>query len=180
VARLLEDRLPRDQLVLCNPRWLDRDAGDRPAQSQAAFFMEAKRVYMELRPHVRRLYLAVTDVAPYAVTFPRLGFRPLSDPQVTVEDIVYHSFVLDLGPASVDGWLSWLIETELGIDDDEPVLDPEQLDVRLRGRRVRLSRLEFGVLQTLVTHQGRPVSRATLIEQVWAPPTAAAATSSTR
>jgi len=167
LAHLREDRVGRDQLVLFNPRWLDRDAGDRPADSQAAFFMEAKRVYMELRPHVRRLYLALTDIAPYAVVLPRLGFRPLPDPQVVVDGITYHSFVLDLGPGSVDGWLSWLIGRELGVDDDEPQLDPTELQVRLRGRRIKLSRLEFGILQALVAREGRTVSRAELIEEVW-------------
>ena len=167
LTHLREHRLPKDQLILFNPRWLDRHAGERPCDSQAAFFMEAKRVYMELRPHVRRLYLAVTEVSPYGVILPRLGFAPLPDPQVVVQDVTYHSFVLDLGPGSVDSWLSWLIGTELGTDDDEPILDPETLEVRLRGQRIRLSRLEFGVMHALLVNAERAVSRVTLIEQVW-------------
>lgn len=164
---LRADRIPRDQLVLFNPRWLDRDAGEAPADSQAAFFREAKRVYMELRPRLRRLYLALTDVAPYAVVLPRLGFRPLPDPQVVVDGVAYHSFVLDFGPGSVDAWLSWLIGNELGVDDDQPLLDASQLQVRLNGRLIQLSQLEFGLLSILTARQGRAVSRAELIEQVW-------------
>jgi hypothetical protein len=167
VAHLREDRLANNQLVLFNPRWLDREVGDRPSDSQAAFFIEAKRTYLELRPHVRRLYVAVTDISPYAVTLPRLGFRSLPEPQVVVEDVTYHSFVLDLGPGSMDGWLSWLIGSELGVDDDEPILDFEQLQLRLRGKQVQLSPLEFGVAHVLIAREGRAVSRADLIEQVW-------------
>jgi hypothetical protein len=167
LTHLRQDRVAKDQLVLFNPRWLDRDAGDRPADTQAAFFMEAKRVYMELRPHVRRLYLALTDISPYAVILPRLGFRSLPDPQVVVDGITYHSFVLDLGPGSVDGWLSWLIGSELGVDDDEPQLDPTELGVRLGGRQIKLSPLEFGILQALIAREGRAASRAELIEEVW-------------
>lgn len=167
LAHLREDPVPRDQLVLFNPRWLDADTGEAPSDSQAAFFMETKRVYMELRPRLRRLYLALIDVSPYAVVAPRLGFRPVPDPQVEVGGIIYHSFVLDFGPGSVDAWLSWLIGSELGGEGDQLTLDPTQLQAVVDGTPIQMSRLEFGVLSTLVGRQGRAVSRADLIEQVW-------------
>lgn len=167
LEHLRSDRVPADQLVLFNPRWLDRDAGERPCDSQAAFFTETKRVYMELRPHLRRLYLALTDVTPYAVVAPKLGFVSLPDPQVVVDGVTYHSFVLDFGPGSVDAWLSWLIGSELGDTDGPFALDPRTLEVRIDGHEIHLSRLEFGVLSVLVGRDGRAVSRAELIGHVW-------------
>jgi hypothetical protein len=50
---------------------------------------------------------------------------------------------------------------------DQPVLDASQLQVRLNGRQIRLSQLEFGVLSALAGHAGRALSRADLIQQVW-------------
>jgi class 3 adenylate cyclase len=73
---------------------------------------------MELRPELRRLYTAVTDLATYAPIVTPLGFVPVEEANVTLGGVVYHTAMLDFGPASVDGWLSRLIGTELGVDAD--------------------------------------------------------------
>lgn len=167
LQHLREDPIPRDQLALFNPRWLDLEVGERPAESQAAFFTEMKRTYLELRPRLRRLYLTLRDLTPYAVVAPRLGFRPLPGPEVEVDGVTYHSMVLDFGPGSVDAWLSWLIGSELGTDDAPVTLDPSQHQVRLDGQVVQLSPLEFGVLSALLGREGRALGRAELLECVW-------------
>ena len=48
------------QRVLFVRLLLTRDAGEAPGPAQAALWVDAKRVYMELRPDLRRVYLAVS------------------------------------------------------------------------------------------------------------------------
>ena len=47
------------------------------------------------------------------------------------------------------------------------VLNREQRRVERNGRRIELTAREFDVLEYLVRNAGRPVSRATLMEEVW-------------
>jgi DNA-binding response OmpR family regulator len=47
------------------------------------------------------------------------------------------------------------------------VLNREQRRVERSGRRIELTAREFDVLEYLVRNAGRPVSRATLMEEVW-------------
>lgn len=78
----------------------------------------------------------------------------------------YASVALDFGPGSVDGWLARLVAGELGLDDDRP-LDANAREVRVGGRRVALTPLEFGVLSRLDAVEGRTVARAELLQEVW-------------
>ena len=70
------------------------------------------------------------------------------------------------GPQSVDGWLAGLVAGELGIAT-ESLLDVDARELVLDGVRVPLSRLEFGVFQSLTRQPGVVVSRATLLAEVW-------------
>ncbi len=77
---------------------------------------------------------------------------------------------LDMGPGSVEAWLSAVVADELGITESEG--GPEDFDAEcgelvLRGERIGLTPLERGVMAALVGRAGKPVSRADLIEQVW-------------
>lgn len=47
------------------------------------------------------------------------------------------------------------------------VIDFQQLEVRVGDKRLPLTVMEAGLLRYLVQHQGRPVSRKTILEQVW-------------
>ncbi len=46
-------------------------------------------------------------------------------------------------------------------------LDPDRHEVTVRGNEVRLTRKEFEVLELLLQHAGRLVTRDTLIDRVW-------------
>ena len=65
--------------VLFLRRWLSWDEGEAPSPVQAACWLDIKRTYMELRPNLRRVYLTVRDLTPYAPVALRLGFSPLSE-----------------------------------------------------------------------------------------------------
>jgi class 3 adenylate cyclase len=102
--------------VLFLRRWLARTTGEAPSPSQAACWLDIKRTYMQLRPSLRRLYTAVTDLSTYAPIVLPLGFAPLPEANVEFGGIQYHSAILDFGPSSVDGWLARLVGAELGVD----------------------------------------------------------------
>jgi transcriptional regulator/AAA ATPase-like protein len=160
---------PAGQEVLGFRRWLDLDHGERPSSSQAASWLDVKRTYMELRPNLRRIYTVVEEPATYLPVVTRLGFRPVGedDGVARLGEHQFTSVVLDFGPGSVDGWLAGLVASELGLDPDVAVDDEGGREVRIRGVAVQLTPLEFGVLRCLEEHEGRAVSRATLLDSVW-------------
>ena len=158
--------IPSQQRALFFRLLLDREKGDRPGAVQAACWLDVKRMYMELRPNIRRVYTAISDLATYQDVLNRLGFHFYPCQDVTVDAIQYYPMVNDFGPASVDGWLSSLLARELGVDQAELLAIPERQLV-LDGHRIDLSRLEFDVMHFLYEHEGRPVSRNTIMEAVW-------------
>jgi hypothetical protein len=176
---LREHPVPRGELALGLRRWLDVDSGEGPSAAQAACWLDVKRTYMAMRPRLRRMYVTVRDAATYLPVVERLGFRPLPlplgpqgrvDPGFAAPAVLdgdgYASVGLDFGPGSVDGWLARLVAAELGLDDDSP-LDPSARELTVDGRRVGLTRLEFGVLCHLDAAGGRTVSRDELLHEVW-------------
>lgn len=66
----------------------------------------------------------------------------------------------------MDGWLSRLAGDELGVDEGD-LLDVRGRRLKVEGRRLDLTRLEFQVLQFLTQRQGHAVSREVLRRQVW-------------
>jgi hypothetical protein len=157
--------VPRGQRVLFLRRWLSYDGGELPSDVQAACWLDIKRVYMELRPELRRLYTTVRDIATYAPIVAPLGFVPLPD-AIQLDDATYHSALLDFGPSSVDGWLAKLAANELLIES-ESILDPVERQLVLDGRRVDLTRLEFEVLNYLLQRQAKVAERSALLRDVW-------------
>ncbi len=158
--------LPAGQRALFCRRWLSAEHGETPSDVQAALWLDLKRTYMELRPSLRRVYLAVEDLAAYAPAATRLGFQVLDGAEVDIGDTIFHSAVLDFGPASVDGWLAELVAVELGIN--EPVqLDIDARELVVNGIRIALTPLEFGVMQSLQAQRGNALSRSELLRQVW-------------
>ena len=59
--------------------------------------------------------MTVTDVATYWPIVQRLGFRPLPGEPPVLDGVAHASVLLDFGPGSVDGWLSNLVASELGL-----------------------------------------------------------------
>ena len=159
---------PANQRVLGYRRWLDLEHGELPCATQAASWLDVKRTYMLLRPNLRRMFTVVHDPTPHLPVILKLGFRPLgeADGSATIDERTYTSVGLDFGPESVDGWLAALVAEELGIASDVEI-DPEAHELRLNGEVVQLTPLEFGVVACLQRHDGRAVSRATLLDEVW-------------
>jgi hypothetical protein len=154
--------LPRQQRALFLRRWLSAQDGETPSPVQAACWVDVKRKYLEIRPHLRRVYLAVRDLQPYAAAAEKLGFRVLAE----AGGDGYHSAMLDFGPSSVDGWLARLVAAELGVEEDG-LLDSAARELVLKGRRVGLTRLEFGVMEFLQQRAGEAVPRSSLLSSVW-------------
>lgn len=163
---LRRNRVARGQRVLFNRMLLGRDDGDAPSAVQAACWLDLKRIYMELRPHLRRVYASVRDVATYGPMVIPLGFELLSDRPIEFDGVPYYSAQNDFGPSSIDGWLTRLVACELQIEDDS-ILDMVQRQLVLDGQRVDLTKLEFDVISYLHQRQGTVVERPELLRNVW-------------
>jgi ABC-type cobalamin/Fe3+-siderophores transport system ATPase subunit len=166
MGHLDQQPLPRQQRALFLRRWLSAKDGEVPSAVQAACWIDLKRKYLELRPHGRRVYLTVRDLSPYAAVAQKLGFQVLFDRSVQADGDSYSTAMLDFGPASVDGWLARLVASELEIENDG-LLDAAARELIVNGRRVSLTRLEFGVMEYLEQRAGKAVPRIALLENVW-------------
>jgi len=165
---LRRDPLTRGQRAVFVRRWLSEEHGEGLSAVQASCWLDSKRTVMALRPSLRRCYLAMRDLDPYLPFVTKLEFRELPEATATVDGAVFRTALLDWGPTSVDGWLARLVADELGIiEDDGRILDVAARELVVDGRRASLTKLEFGVMRTLCEHEGKVVSRARLIEDVW-------------
>lgn len=153
--------MPRQNALFLRA-WLSATDGEAPSPVQAACWIDVKRKYLELRPNLRRVYLTVADLAPYAAVAHRLGFRVIEE--ACGEG--YQSAMLDFGPSSVDGWLARLLGAELGVEESG-LLDCAARRLVLNGRHVDLSKLEFSVIEFLYRRPGEAVSRSSLLSHVW-------------
>jgi DNA-binding CsgD family transcriptional regulator len=108
------DRVPprRGDRVLVMRRWLGRESGEMLSPAVAACWLDVKRVYLELRPRLSRLYSVMVEPEALAPIFVPLGFAPVGDP-VAVGEVAHQPVWLDFGEGSVDGWLSRLINAEV-------------------------------------------------------------------
>jgi class 3 adenylate cyclase len=116
---LRENPMADGERVLFLRRWLAHTTGELPSPAQAACWLDIKRTYMELRPHLRRLYTTVTFLDTYAPIVCPLGFVPVEELSVSLGEVTYHTALLDFGEASVDGWLATLVGAELGVETAE-------------------------------------------------------------
>ena len=127
VARVWRDHLaavpprPGDR-VLAMRRWLGRESGEMLSPAVGACWLDVKRVYMELRPRLSRLYSVMAAPEALAPIFTPLGFRPIGAP-VDVGGALHQPVWLDFGAGSVDGWLRRLVGEE--IDAQEAALVPD-------------------------------------------------------
>ncbi len=157
---------PNGTTALFLRRWLARDEGERPSPVQASCWLDVKRHYLERRPRLRRVYLAVGDLGPYAAAAATLGFVPLAE-AVVVGNRTMQAAVLDMGAGSVDGWLLRLAAVELGIPARAGLLDQSKRALHTDGALVPLTRREFAVMDYLVAREGEVVTRDDLIQDVW-------------
>jgi len=158
--------VPRGQTVLVSRMWLSLEDGEGPSPAQAASWLDAKRLYMDLRPNLRRIYTAVLDLPTFGPMVAPLGFVPLPADPVMYDGVPDFAAVNDFGPSSIDGWLSNLVAAELQIDDDS-ILDVVQHQLVIDGRRVDLTKLEFSVMSYFNQHRGVVVERRDILRDVW-------------
>ena len=157
---------PSDQRILLLRRWLAVEDGEHPSAIQAACFLDIKRTYMELRPQLRRVYLAIRDAALWESPLQKLRFKMLPELDAEMDGARYHAAVLDFGSGSVDGWLSALAADELGVEESD-LLDVSARRLNVDGDHLKLTRLEFQVFEFLMQRQGQAVSRDVLRKEVW-------------
>ena len=165
-AHLAANPVEPGERVLLLRRWLSRDAGEAPSAAQGACWLDIKRTYMIHRGYLRRVYLAVRDVAPYAAAATQLGFVLLDECATTVAGERYVTAMLDFGPESVDGWFARLVAAELGIATSS-LLDVGGRELVVGLRRAPLTRREFDTFYYFVQRAGDVVHREDLLNDVW-------------
>ncbi len=104
--------------VLMLRRWLGETTGELPSPAVAACWLSLKRVYMEMRPDLARLYSVIVDLGELAPIFVPLGFGPCGE-AVRMGEVNHLPVALDFGPGSVNGWLAGLIDAELAREPDD-------------------------------------------------------------
>jgi DNA-binding response OmpR family regulator len=158
--------VPRGQQVLFQRHLLAADGGEATTPAHAALILDLKRRYLEMRPRLRRIYSQAADPAAALSQLAPLGFALLPDGAAEIGGTTYHAFYNDFGPSSIDGWLTDLAAREMLIDN-HALLDPDRRQLILDGTHANLTKLEFDVLQYLHEREGRIVSRAALLRDVW-------------
>lgn len=164
-AHAARNPLPTGQTTVVPRRWLTTaEGGDGPSSAQAAAWLDVKRDYFSMRPHLGRVYTTLDDPTPFIEALIVLGFTTFGPAMIGSD--AFHLGAPDFGYDSVDGWLSRLAAAELGIVE-ETFLDANDHSVAFGGRRVQLSPLEFGVLTLLARRRGNAVTRAEFLDEVW-------------
>ena len=166
LEHLHNDPLPKNQKALFLRRWLSEQEGEQPSPIQAASWLDIKRIYLSLRPQLRRVYLTLENLGPYAAAAQTLGFVPVPNADIYLDGRKYSTAMLDFGPASVDGWLAALVAGELGVIANE-MLDVEARELVIDDCRIPLTPLEFAVFRYLREREGKAVGREALIHDVW-------------
>jgi len=154
--------------VLFVRRLVVREGGDGISPLRAACWLDAKRSYFE-HPDARRLYVveqrAELDVlaAVGFVEVPSLAVpRPSGSALATL--------LLEFGADGVLGWMTRLVDAQfadLTAAAAGWAFDAHARELRIDGRRVPLTRLEYGLLQHLSSHADRVVGRDELLREVW-------------
>lgn len=166
LEHLRREPIPASQEVLLIRRWLTRESGDGPCDVQGAFWLDIKRSYMELRPHLRRNYATANCPEVYVPVLAPLSGGLIPDGVVKIDGRAYYGLFLEFGPSSVDGWLTRIAADELGLPEDD-LLDMRRRQLLVDGQRIDLTSLEFEVLHYLRQHEGAPVPRYALLTDVW-------------
>lgn len=163
---LSERPLAPGQKAILVRRWLSEREGEGPSGVQAECWLDVKRTYLELKASLRRCYISVADLTPFAAAAQYLGFQPVPEATASFDGSPQHLAVLDFGPGALDGWVRGLLSRELDFPHGE-LLDRQTRQVCVDGGRVDLTSLEFGVLGLLQEHEGKAVSRDQLLREVW-------------
>lgn len=163
---LRDHRIAPNQEVLLIRRWLTWEAGDTPCEAQASMWLDLKRIYMELRPRLRRNYGVTDHPEIYGPVMDQLHGGVIPGGVVEIGGREYCGLYLEFGPSSVDGWLTRLAAAEFGLPEDD-LLDVRQRQLLANGRRVDLTPKEFDVMHFLRERTGHTVARTELLAAVW-------------
>ncbi|HEX4745134.1 MAG TPA: winged helix-turn-helix domain-containing protein, partial [Candidatus Limnocylindria bacterium] len=165
-GHLRDDPVRPGDLVLCSRRMLDRERGEAPGPLQAAVFLDVKRLYMELRPRLRRIYWGAYNALDFLPALGPLGFVAVPAADGLVDGRPFRTLMLDFGPGSVDEWLARVAAAELGLNQED-LLDVSARELVIGDDRVPLTRLEFDLLRYLILREGKAVPRTDLLADVW-------------
>jgi DNA-binding CsgD family transcriptional regulator len=98
--------LRRGGRALLVRRMLTSERGDRPCPELALMVVDLKRTYLEMRPHLLRVYDAAYAEGPLAPTLRALGFAPVGGGRSA--DL----WALEMPAGSVDAWIAGHVELE--------------------------------------------------------------------
>jgi hypothetical protein len=138
--------------------------GEGVSPPLAAAMLDIKRLYMEMRPNLRRIYVNVVNAEVLDHVLRQLYFERLPN-TVQVGATAEYSYVNDFGPTSIDGWLGRLVGGELGLAPS--ILDLAARELVVDGTRTPLTKLEFALMQHLILNEGQAITRAQLLDEVW-------------
>jgi DNA-binding response OmpR family regulator len=160
--------LTPDTPILFSRRILVGDAGEDPSPLRSACWLDAKRVYFE-NLQARRIYLTTRQPEQVLLLAP-MGFQlPAALAHQRPSGDRLHTLLLEFGPNGVLGWMAGLVDTQFAAPVVSPacVLDQAARALSVDGRRVHLTRLEYGVMSYLLAREDRVVSRDDLLRDVW-------------
>ncbi len=84
LKHLIDSPIANAERVLFCRSWVDRTTGEMPSPAARACFLDTKRVYMELRPSLRRIYCPVIDLSTFESILSPLGFTALEMASATL------------------------------------------------------------------------------------------------
>jgi hypothetical protein len=164
--RTVNDKRPHTLFVR---RWLSFEDGEALSGVQAACWLDIKRIYMAMRPNLHHVYMTVENEMPFASVAKDLGFVLLPS-RITFNERSYTTAFLDFGEGSIDEWMSRTLMREIemvGGTSFPSWFDKNAHQVVFNQNRTDLTRLEYGVLSTLIANEGIAISRTELLENVW-------------
>jgi DNA-binding winged helix-turn-helix (wHTH) protein len=152
---------PVEGEILFNRQIAARADGANPP-GRTACVLDLKRNYIE-RWGVARIYSCA--FAEDRDLLPRLGFRPLEQPQAGTPD----TMVLDIPGGDMIAWFAALIDAGPGgiAHGDKLDFARDRREIVVEGRAVELTPLEAQVLGDLVDRAPAVVRREDLIARVW-------------
>ena len=160
---------PGDRVLFMRRVLADAES-PQPLEIEAALMLDIKRAYLELRPNLRRLYTYLRQVSELDPFLQQAGFEFVPEIDVELEGVRHVGLILDFGPQSVDGWLSRLVASTLGVPVETQTalrLDEAARELLVDGRRVALSAREFELLAYLMQREGQAVKRGDLLDDIW-------------
>ncbi len=110
---LRQHPLPPKAEALLHRRALGRRRGEHPSPELGAMVVDLKRLYLQLRPQLARVYAVVGQWEAVGPAMRIMGFGRIM-PEICIGEATFHVCVLDFGPGSVDGWLARHVLVESG------------------------------------------------------------------